>query len=375
MNLIKRNDNIYPTFVDTRDPKYMLIDNKYVASLFVINYNRETEGGFLDRLISSNISFEMSIFYDKRNSFETLKSLTSYIGNAGSNLKMSSKNQIDIDLMNTSYENAKYIKKQIQVENDDIYFLNIYILTSADSLEELESNLQRIEGIAAGSGLATRRAIFRQELLFKCSLPILYNPNEIKNISKRNVLSSGIISTYPFLSNELCDDTGILIGVNALNNSIVMVDRFDSEKYKNANMCVIGASGSGKSYFLKLMIARNRLLNIEQYIIDPDREYIDICVELGGTYLNFGKENIINVMEIREIILDEDESFLQNKIQKLMAFFSIILPNLSDEEKSNLEEKIIECYKEKGITFDNNSLYSANENGKLLSENLMNLNF
>ena len=59
MNLIKRNDNIYPTFVDTRDPKYMLIDNKYVASLFVINYNREMEGGFFDKLIFSNISFDI----------------------------------------------------------------------------------------------------------------------------------------------------------------------------------------------------------------------------------------------------------------------------------------------------------------------------
>ena len=366
MNFIENDLDILPTSVDTKNPKYILIDNIYVSSIFVNNYNREMDGGFLDRLISSDVDFEMSIFYDKKNSYETIKSLTSYIGNSGANLKEANKNQLDIDLMNTSYENAKYIKKQLQVENDELYYLNIYILTSAKSLEELESNLQKLEGLAIGCGLSVRRALFRQDILYKCSLPILYNPKEIKEISKRNVLTSGIISTYPFLSNELCDDNGILIGTNALNNSIVMVDRFDSEKYKNANMCVIGSSGSGKSYFIKLMIARNRLLNIQQYIIDPDREYMDICAELGGTYLNFGKESIINIMEIRETLLDDGESFLQNKLQKLMTFFGIIFPDLSEEEKSNLEEKIIECYAEKGITFENSSLYSNNESGRLL---------
>ncbi len=366
MSFIKNELDILPTSVDTKNPRYILIDNTYASSLFVNNYNREMDGGFLDRLISSDIDFEISIFYDKRNSYETLKNLTSYIGNSGANLRETNKNQLDIDLMNTSYENAKYIKKQLQVENDELYFLNIYILTRANSLEELEANLQKIEGLAIGCGLSVRRALFRQDMLFKCSLPILYNPKEIKEISKRNVLTSGIISTYPFLSNELCDDNGILIGTNAINNSIVMIDRFDTEKYKNANMCVIGASGSGKSYFIKLMIARNRLLNIEQYIIDPDREYTNICVELGGTYLNFGKENVINIMEIREMILDNDESFLQSKIQKLMTFFGIIFPDLNDEERSNLEEKLIECYYEKGITFENSSLYSETETGRLL---------
>lgn len=116
------------------------------------------------------------------------------------------------------------------------------------------------------------------------------------------------------------------------------------------------------------MLARNRLLNIEQYVIDPDREYVDLCRELGGTLIDFSKDNIINVMEIREIKLEENENYLQNKIQKLMTFFSIIFPDLTDEEKSLLEEKVITCYSLKGITFENDSLYDGEENFKLLSK-------
>lgn len=363
----KTLNDLCPTFIDTRNPKYIMINENYAASLFVNNYNSEMDGGFLDGLISSDIDFEISMFYEKKNSYETVKELTGYISSTGANIKTSSKNQLDIDIMNESYENAKYIKKKMQVDNDDLYYLNIYILTFAKDLKLLEENLQRIETLALGCGISTRRGFFREENLFKACLPILYNPKDIKDVSKRNVLTSGLVSTYPFISNDFCDEDGVLIGVNAFNNSIVMIDRFDTEKYKNANMCVFGASGSGKSYFIKLMIARNRLLNITQFVIDPDREYVSLCKALNGAFINFGKGDIINVFDIREISLEEDENFLQNKLQKLMTFFSIIFPDLNGEEKNLLEEKIIKCYEEKGITFDNESLYLKSESSKFLN--------
>lgn len=361
-------EKIYPTYIDTTNPKFIMIDDKYASCLFVSNYNKEMEAGFLDRLLSSEIDFELSMFYEKKNSYDMISNLTKVISNTSADIKSSNSNQIDIDILNTNFENAKYIKKQLQIENDDLYYLNIYILVIAKDKETLESNMRRIESLAVASGLSIRRAIFRQEDAFNACLPVLQNPKELKDICKRNVLTSGIISTYPFLSNELCDDDGVLIGKNAINNSIVMVDRFDTEKYKNANMSIIGASGSGKSYFVKLMIARNRLLGIEQYIIDPDKEYAKLCQELGGTIIDFGKENIINVMEIRETILEEGENFLANKLNKLMVFFSIIFKEMSDEDKSLLEDKIIKCYKRKNITFENSSLYNGEQVGRLLSK-------
>ena len=83
----------------------------------------------------------------------------------------------------------------MQVDNDDLYYLNIYILTFAKDLKLLEENLQRIESIALGCGLSTRRGFFREESLFKACLPILYNPKDVKHVSKRNVLTSGLVST------------------------------------------------------------------------------------------------------------------------------------------------------------------------------------
>lgn len=121
----------------------------------------------------------------------------------------------------------------------------------------------------------------------------------------------------------------------------------------------------GKSFYTKLLVLRNRLIGIEQYIIDPDREYGNLCEKLNGTLLKIGASSntYINVFDIREESIEENEQgYLANKIGKLIGFFNLIFGNLNEEEKAILEEKIIELYKEKEITFDDKSLYKKEEN-------------
>ncbi len=122
--------------------------------------------------------------------------------------------------------------------------------------------------------------------------------------------------------------------------------------------------GAGKSFYTKLLVLRNRLLGIEQYIIDPDREYGNLCNNLGGSLLKIGPSSntYINVFDIREESLEEGQGYLANKIGKLIGFFNLIFGILNEEEKAILEEKIIELYKEKEITFDDKSLYKEEKN-------------
>ena len=112
-------------------------------------------------------------------------------------------------------------------------------------------------------------------------------------------------------------------------------------------MCIFGTSGAGKSFYTKLLILRNRLLRIEQYIIDPDREYHILCKNLNGSLLKIGpgSNTYINIFDIREESIEEGEQgYLANKISKLIGFFNLIFGNLNEEEKAILEEKIIEVY-------------------------------
>ena len=115
----------------------------------------------------------------------------------------------------------------------------------------------------------------------------------------------------------------------------------------------------GKSFFVKLLALRYRLLGIEQFIIDPDREYTKLCESVGGTIIKIGPSSntYINVLDIREESIEEEQGYLATKLAKLIGFFHLICGELNEEEKAILEEKIILCYQEKGITFDDNSLY------------------
>ena len=309
----------------------------------IVDYYREYNDIILKNLINSNINMNISLFYEKQDSYKMIKDLTYYIGNAGVDLKDKNDNRTDIDIAAFSYQDAKYIRKEIQVNNEDLYYIYLYVTVYATNERELNFSLNKIEGILQSSGLITRRATFRQEQLFKACLPIMENSSDIKEISKRNILTSGLISTYPFISANIFDETGIFLGTNIYNNSLVFVDRFNKEKYKNANMCVFGASGAGKSFFIKVQLLRYWLMGIEQYVIDPEREYDKLAEKLGGTIIKIGPSSstYINVLDIREESIEDSAGFLSTKLNKLKGFFSLIFENMTDDKYTVLEEKII----------------------------------
>ena len=355
-----------------QNPKYFEIDNLYYSSLIVVNYYREQTDLLLKNLIETNINMNISIFYEKQDSYKTIKDLTYHIGNVGVELKEANENRQDIDIASYTYNDAKYIRKEIQVNNEELYFLYIYINLYSKDINELEYNLNKIEGISQSKGMQTRRANFRQEECFLAGLPIMENREIVKEAGKRNILTTGLLSTYPFISSTIFDKNGIFIGTNIYNNSLVFIDRYNTDKYKNANICIFGTSGAGKSFYTKLLILRYKLLGIKQYIIDPDREYNKICEKLKGVEIKLGptSNTYINVLEIRKESIEEGESgYLAIKISKLIGFFNLIFGEMNEEEKALLEEKLIEVYNFKNINFNDKSLY--NENGEFKNEKQM----
>ena len=364
---ISEKDKISPAYINLQNPKYIEIDNLYYSGVIITNYYREQTDIILKNLIETNIDMNISIFYEKQDPYKTIKDLTYHIGNVGVEIKDKNQNREDIEIATFTYNDAKYIRKEIQVNNEDIYFLYIYIIVYSEDKKELEYNLNKIEGITQSKGLQTRRANFRQEEIFLSCLPLMKNGEKIKNAAKRNILTSGLLATYPFISSNIFDEKGIFIGKNIYNNSLIFIDRYNTEKYKNANMCIFGTSGAGKSFYTKLLILRYKLLGIKQYIIDPDREYNNLCKELKGTLIKIGptSNTFVNILEIRKESIEDDETgYLAIKISKLIGFFNLIFGNLNEEEKAIIEEKLIETYKRKEINFDDESLYKINSKNR-----------
>ena len=321
---IQDKDIIAPSYINLENPKYIEIDNLYYGGLIVVNYYREQTDIILKTLIETNINMNISIFYEKQDPYKTIKDLTYQIGNVGVELKESNQNREDIDIAAFTYNDAKYIRREMQINNEDIYFLYIYINVYAETIKELEYYLNKIEGITQSKGMQTRRANFRQEELYLSTLPFMENSEVLKEVAKRNILTSGLVATYPFISSSIFDEEGIFIGTNIYNNSLVFIDRYDTNKYKNANICIFGTSGAGKSFYTKLLILRYRLLGIKQYIIDPEREYGHLCSKLKGIQIKIGpnSKTYINILDIRKESIEEGESRISsNKNRKINRIF------------------------------------------------------
>lgn len=363
--MITEKDMISPSYINMSNPKFIEINGIYYSSLLVVNYNREHSDLLLKDIINTNININLSIFYEKEDAYKVIRELTYHIGNVGLEVRTLAKDRQDADIAAFTYNDAKYIRKEIQVNNEDLYYLYMYMNLFSNNKKELEYSVNQVEGLCQAKGIITKRAYFRQEDAFIACSPSMENSNLLKEVSRRNVLTSGLVGTYPFISSSIFDENGIFIGTSIYNNSLIFIDRYNTNKYKNANMCIFGTSGAGKSYYTKLMILRYRLFGIYQYIIDPDREYDKLCKSLNGTIIKIGPSSntYINIFDIREDSIEENNmGFLATKITKLIAFFNLIFGEMNEEEKGIIEEKIIEVYKQRGITFDDETLYKNDKN-------------
>ena len=175
----------------------------------------------------------------------------------------------------------------------------------------------------------------------------------------------------------MCDDNGILLGVNKHNSSLIVVDIFDSLVYKNANIAILGTSGAGKTFTLQLMALRMRRRGIQVFIIAPlkGHEFHRACANIGGEFISISpaSRSCINIMEIRKAdksvddLLDgpgSEKSLLAAKIQQLHVFFSLLIPDMNHEERQLLDDAMIRAYARKGITHANQSLEDPQRPGQ-----------
>ncbi len=354
--------------IDNKNPLYLKIEDLYFSGLIIVDYPRNITSEFMEKLIYLDINFDICMYFEKLNTYDVIRKLTYNIGNLNTDMIMNSKSKQDYDILDITYDDAKNIRKELQINNESIYNFYMYLNFYANSEKELKQKILKIQSLLYGYGIISKLTYFKNLYLFKSILPFNNNQKEIKYNSKRSIISKSLSCFYPFISSNICEYKGILYGYNIYNKSVVIIDRFNKEKYINSNICVFGASGSGKSYFTKLQILRNSLLNTYQFVLDPEGEYRSICEEISGEYIKIGNKSktYINIFDIYESKDLNEYSLLEEKLQQLNIFFNIALPKITDKQRNYLEEKIIELYKSKEITFDNNSLYKLKNNENIL---------
>ncbi|KKT52443.1 MAG: Type IV secretory pathway VirB4 component-like protein, partial [candidate division Kazan bacterium GW2011_GWA1_44_22] len=183
---------------------------------------------------------------------------------------------------------------------------------------------------------------------FTSSLPLA--EDEIKIV--RNMTSSSLATTFPFVSADLTTNEGVLYGINRHNNSLILFDRF---KLENANMVVFAKSGGGKSYAVKLEILRSLMLGTDVFVIDPEDEYRALAKAVGGSYLpvSLNSDKRINPFDLSDMGKDADgEQNLRSAIITLIGLMNLMLGKLTPEEDATMDRAIREAYAARDITSD-----------------------
>lgn len=359
-----------PETIDFTHGKYVCVDGLYHSYMLIpsYGYKARVSAGWLSLLINAGDGIDIDLFLSKQPKERMVQKLGQQLRINRSKIKDASDTNTDFDDLDGAIRSGYFLKDGLS-NNEDFYYINLLITITAETAEDLEWREREMRKLLLSQDLNLSTCSFREEQAFLSALPLTNLEKHLYGRSKRNVLTTGAASCYPFTAYELSDDNGILLGVNKFNNSLVIVDIFNSMVYKNANIAILGTSGAGKTFTMQLMALRMRRKGIQVFIIAPlkGHEFHRACRNIGGEFIQISpaSKNCINIMEIRKTDKSVDElldgaslekSELAAKIQRLHIFFSLLIPDMSHEEKQLLDEALIVAYNRKGITHDNASL-------------------
>jgi type IV secretory pathway VirB4 component len=344
--LISIKDIIAPSALEVNF-NHLVIGNKYFRSYFAVLFPRIVYPNWLGPLINFEYPVDISTFYYPHETSEILKILKRKIAEmqATINIEIQAGKQPDPQIK-VSLEDALKLQSQLAAGNEKFFQYALYITVHADSLDELEKISKSLESTMAGIGVIIKVATLQQEECFQTTIP--YGIDKIRMF--RNLDTTAIATTFPFVSTELTMEKGILYGLNLHNNSLVIFDRFS---LPNANSVVLATSGAGKSYAVKLEAVRSLMLGIEVIVIDPEKEFDRLTNAVGGEYISFSQDGSqkLNPFELSQIY-SKDEDELRFKLLSLRGLMKVMMGGITPEEDAILDRALILTYKEKGITPD-----------------------
>lgn len=365
---------IAPRGIDLTHRNYIIMDGLYYSFLYIKGngYPNKVRAGWMSSLINAGEGIDVDVFLKRENRSKTIDKVAQRIRLNRTKLKSMQDTSTDYEELAGSIQAGYFIKQGIANYNEDLFYMSVFVTVSARTYEELMWRKQQMTDMLKSMDMYVSDCSFQQEDALRTVMPFLQISPKLEKKSKRNVLTSGAASTYMFTSFEMSDDTGVLLGINRHNNSLCIVDLFDTKKNKNPNLNLLGTSGAGKTFTMQLLALRMRMRGIQCYIIAPIKghEFRRACNRIGGQFIKIapGSPHCINIMEIRHTISPEMElideldysemdSLLAQKIQQLMIFFSLLIPDMTNEEEQMLDEALIRTYGKFGITHDNDSVY------------------
>jgi len=342
-------DLIAPAALKT-DPKFIILNGKYVRTLFVVSYPRYISVGWFAPIINYNAPLDISMFFYPVPSDIILKQLRNKVGALEAQLIADTEKGAPRDpVRETALRDIEKLRDDLTQGTEHFFQYALYVSIYADTLKDLDDLSNKIESLFGSRLVYSKRSFFQAEQGFTSTLPLALDQLQVTF----NMNSSPIASSFPFVSADLSSDSGVLYGINRHNNSLILFDRFSLQ---NANYTVFATAGSGKSYAVKLEILRSMMFGTDILVIDPEHEYKYLSDAVGGTYINISlnAETKINPFDLpRPVGGDETTAdIIRSAVITLKSMFRLMLGSLTQEEDSIIDRALLETYAKKDITPD-----------------------
>lgn len=338
-------DIIAPSYVEV-DFNHIKIDSKYYRTLFVVGYPRYVSANWLHSLITYDHPLNVSMFVYPSESKEILNELKRKIAEMQATIEADMKAGKVVDpTVQVALDDALALQAELAKGAERFFQFGLYVTIPADSEEELDNVTKEIDSTLSSLLIVSKQATLEQEEGFKSTLPLFRD----KLSEWRNMDTTSLAMTFPFSTASLTRNEGILYGLNQHDGSLIIFDRFTLE---NANAVILGKSGGGKSFMVKLEALRSLMMETDVIILDPENEYRTLCKNLGGEFVDFSasSEYKLNPFDLNAEQPEPDE--LSNKILDLHSLMKVIMGDLTPSQDALLDRALVLTYREKGITQD-----------------------
>ncbi|MHB1865051.1 MAG: VirB4-like conjugal transfer ATPase, CD1110 family [Candidatus Saccharimonadales bacterium] len=318
---------------------HLCIDGVYIRTLFVSGYPFVASSGWLDTLINFNHDIDITYHVHEVNALQALPKLHRKITELESTKRaMIRSGKIVGSEITDPLDSAMELRDKIQRGQEKLFQVSMYVALRADNLTELNKITKLLETTLSARLFYTKTARYQQLEALQSILP----RGEDQLAQKRNLDSSSAALSFPFMSSEMVQESGILYGVNKSNNSLVILDRFSLH---NANSIVFAQSGSGKSYATKVEILRQLMQGTKVIVIDPEREYKLLTESVGGTYIKLSAKSKEKINPFDLATTFHGKSDLSEHVQDLTEVISLMAEGLSGREKAAVDKAILTIYR------------------------------
>ena len=344
-------------------PSSFVVSDKYSTIMTVISYPKVIAPGFLANLTSMS-GIKMVIKHIPL----PFGVITKMVNKEIADLKVRYQEEHDVTIqerLRQDYESLEDFIKQLAASQSKIFDFQLHLMITADSDEELTAKKLQLRGYLEAMNMRAVSLRFEQEKVLKSMLPI-FPKQDVEDRIGTPIPSPTIAAMYPFVFDSIKDPgLSTLLGVD-FSGGVVLFNQFLYQVQKehnrnNANMIILGTSGSGKSTAAKLML-RNHIRNgYKIVVIDPEGELEDMTRLYGGDFIDLGKGGEFGMINPLEVVIDADEdeirqglgyAVLTRTLQTIKAFIKYYDPSITDDVVNVFSETVQETYKRFGIDFN-----------------------